>query len=89
MFDFSNYSSKSKYYDASNTLVFGKMINEMGGVAIEEFVGLNPKIYSILITNSSEYKKAKGVNRNVAPKIGHNNYKYVLLNKNFLRHSIN
>ena len=25
MFDFSNYSSKSKYYDNSSKLVFGKM----------------------------------------------------------------
>ena len=25
MFDFSNYSSKSKYYDNSRKLVFGKM----------------------------------------------------------------
>ena len=25
MFDFSNYSTKSKYYDNSNKLVFGKM----------------------------------------------------------------
>ena len=75
MFDFSNYSSKSKYYDDSNTLVVGKVTDEMGGVAIEEFVELKPKIFSILITISSEYKKAKGVNRNVVPEIGHNNYK--------------
>ena len=28
MFDFSNYSSKSKYYDDSNNLVIGKMEDE-------------------------------------------------------------
>ena len=28
MFDFSNYSSKSKYYDDSNKLVNGKMEDE-------------------------------------------------------------
>ena len=39
IFDFSNYSSKSKYYD-SNASIVGKMKDEMGGVAIEEFVGL-------------------------------------------------
>ena len=38
MFDFSNYSAESKYYDDSNTLVVGKMKDEMGGVAIEQFV---------------------------------------------------
>ena len=35
MFDFSNYSTKSKYYDYSNKLVIGKMKYETGGVAIK------------------------------------------------------
>ena len=41
MFDFSNYSTKSKYYD-SNKLVFEKVKDEIGGVLIEEFVGRKP-----------------------------------------------
>ena len=45
MFDFSNYSTKSKYYDNSNKLVIGKMKNETGGFAVEEFIGLKPKVY--------------------------------------------
>ena len=32
MFDFSNYSTKSKYYDNSNKLVIGKMEDEIAGV---------------------------------------------------------
>ena len=44
IFDFSNYSTKSKYYDNSNKLVVGKMKDETAGVAIEEFVGLKPKM---------------------------------------------
>ena len=64
MFDFSNYSTKSKYYDNSNKLVIGKMKNETGGFAVEEFIGLKPKVYSFLVDNN-EYKKAKGVNKNV------------------------
>ena len=44
MFDFGNYSTKSKYYDNSNKLVVGKMKNETAGVAIEEFVRLKPKM---------------------------------------------
>ena len=43
VFDFSYYPAKSKYYDDSNALVVGKMKDEMGKVAIEEFVGLKPK----------------------------------------------
>ena len=46
----------SKYYD-SNKLVVGKMKNETGSVAIKEFPGLKPKIYSFLVDNSSEDKK--------------------------------
>ena len=53
MFDFSNYSIKSKYYDDSNKLVVGKMKNETRSVAIKEFVGLNPKILSFLVGDSS------------------------------------
>ena len=47
-FGFSNYSTKSKYYDDSNKLVIGKTKDETGGVAIEEFVGLKPKMYSFV-----------------------------------------
>ena len=39
MFHFSNYSTKSKYYDNSNKLVVGKMKDETAGVEIKEFVG--------------------------------------------------
>ena len=52
MFDFSNYSTKSKCYDDSNKLVIGKMKDETGGVAIEELVGLKPKMYSFLVENN-------------------------------------
>ena len=48
LFDFSNYSTESKYYDDLNKLVVGKMKYGTGGVAIEEFVGLKPKLYSFL-----------------------------------------
>ena len=38
MFDFSNYSTKSEYYDDSNKLVVGKMNNERAGVVVKDFV---------------------------------------------------
>ena len=56
MFDF---STKSKYYDDSNKLVVGKMKDETAGVAIKEFVGLKPKMYSFLVDDSSEHKESK------------------------------
>ena len=39
MLDFSNYSTKSKYYDNLNKLVVGKMKEETADVATERFVG--------------------------------------------------
>ena len=36
-------------YDNSKKLVVGKMKNETGGFAIEEFVGLKANIYSFLV----------------------------------------
>ena len=63
------------------------MKNETGGVAIEEFVGLKPKMYSYLVDDISEPKKTKGANRNIVAIISHN--EDVLLNKNCLRHSVN
>ena len=65
------------------------MEHKTGGVAIEEFVGVKPKIYYFLVDDKSEHKKAKVVNRNVVVAISHNDYKDILLNNKFLRHSMN
>ena len=46
-------------------------------------------MYSYLADDTSQHKKAKGVNRNVAATIRHNEYKHVLLNNKCLRHSMN
>ena len=59
MFDFSNYSTKSKYYNNSNKLVVGKMKDETAGVAIKEFVRLKPKIYLDLVDDNSEHKRLR------------------------------
>ena len=75
MFNFSNYYAKSKYCDDSNALVVGKMKDYIGDLAIEDFVGLQQKMYSILVSHPGEYKKANGVNKTAAAKISHNIYK--------------
>ena len=74
-FDFSNTLTKSKFYDGSNKLVTGKMRDETKGTAIKEFVRLKPKMYSFLVDNNSEHKKAQGVHRNVVTTISLNEYK--------------
>ena len=88
MFDIGNFLTKSKYYDNLNKLVIGKMKDETGGVAIEEFAGLKPRIYSFLVDNN-EHKKAKGINRHAVLTISHNEYKEAFLNDKCIRHSVN
>ena len=57
--NFSNYSTKSKYYHDSNKLVVGMMKDETGGVTIKEFAGLNPKMYLSLADDSGGRKKQR------------------------------
>ena len=73
-----------KDHNDSNKLVIRKMKEETGGVAIEEFFGLNP-----FLVDNNEHKKAKGVNKNVFAAISHNEHKDALLKNKCLRHSIN
>ena len=40
LFDFSNYSKDSKFYDDANKKVISKMKDEYGGVIFDQFVGL-------------------------------------------------
>ena len=55
LFDFSNYSKDSKFYDIANKKVIGKMKDEYGGVIIDQFIGLKSKMYSIKKINGSKY----------------------------------
>ena len=55
MIGFSNYPIKSKYYDKLNKLVISKMKNETSNVAIEEFLGLKPKMYSYSVDDERKH----------------------------------
>ena len=83
-----DFSSNEDLFD-SNKLVIGKMKDETGGVAIEEFGGLKPKMYLFLLGDNSEHKKTKDVNKNVVATISHNEYKDHLLNNKRIRRSKN
>ena len=61
LFDFSNYSKDSKFFNDTNKKVTGKIKDEFGGVIITEFVGLNSKMYSIKKSDGKEHNTAKGV----------------------------
>ena len=78
MFDFTNYSTKSKYCDNSNKLFIDKMKDKIGGLRLKIMVG-----------DDNEHKKAKGVYENVVATISQNEFKGALLNNKCLRHSTN
>ena len=53
------------------------------------FLGLKPKMYSLLVDDNTEHKKAKGINTSVVGRKSHSEYKDVLLNRKCLRHLMN
>ena len=88
LFDFSNYPEDSNIFDLVNKTVIGKMKDEVKRKIISEFVGLKSKMYSVVIVNNEEIKKAKGVKNNVVKNIRHKEYLDVLFNKYFVRHKM-
>ena len=62
LFDFSNYSKDSKFFDETNKKVIGKMKDESEGKIIDEFVGLKSKMHSMKNIDGKESSTAKGVN---------------------------
>ena len=85
MFDFSNYSHKSKHYNDSNKLLVDKLKDQKHGVTIKEFARLKPKIYSFLVDNNNGPDKANDVNKISVARISHSKYKVYLLNMRYLR----
>ena len=65
------------------------MKDETAGSTIEGFLWLKPKMYSFVVDDNSEHKTAKSVNRNLAEKITHNEYKDILLNNKWIGNSVN
>ena len=81
LFDFSNYPKDSKFFDETTKRVIGKMKDELGGVIVDQFVGLKSKMYSMKKTYGKEFNTAKGV----SIVIKFNKFKDVLFNKNIIR----
>ena len=62
LFDFSNYSKDSKFFNETNKKVIGKMRDESEGKIIDEFVGLKSKMHSMKNIDGKKSNTAKGVN---------------------------
>ena len=52
LLDFSDYLEDSKFFDSVNKKVIDKMKDEVKGKIISEFVGLESKMYSLVISNN-------------------------------------
>ena len=84
LFDFSNYPEDSKFSDQANKKFIGKMKDETEGKIIDEFVGLKPKMYSMVSGDGKKSNAAKGVN--IAAEF--NKFKDTLFNKKVLKHKM-
>ena len=79
MFDFSEY--QSKFFDPTNKKVIGKMKEKYRGILMNQYVGLQSKMHSILSENTKESNAAEGVD--IAIEV--NEYKYILFKKKITR----
>ena len=84
LFDFSNYSKDSKFFNETNKKVIGKMKDEFGGVIVIEFIGLKSKLHSMKKMDGKECNTAKGVS--IAAEF--DKFKDVLINKKIIRHKM-
>ena len=89
LYDTSDYPKDHPQYSEENKKVVGKMKDECAGRIIAEYVGLRPKMYSILEADGRNIKKAKGVKKSVVRKnIYHRQYREALLDKKTYRHGM-
>ena len=88
-YDTRNYNNKHFLFSNENKKVLGKFKDELGGVPISEYVGLRPKMYSV-ITKEEEIRKAKGIKKNVVKdQITHENYLDCLFEGKTFKHQMN
>ena len=85
LFDFSNYSKDSKFFDGTNKKIIGKMKDEFGGTIVSDFVGkciqFCSKMYSIKKIDGKEHNTAKGVS--IASEF--DKFKDALINRKIIR----
>jgi len=93
----SNYHHDHPLHDMTNAKALGKMKDETAGNPIQEFVGLKPKMYSLIYQSSqnnrrdiTEKKTAKGVSKVVIEKeLKHRMHKDCLNQEKTMKHDMN
>ena len=89
LFDFSNYSKNSRFFNETNKNVIGKIKDKFGGIILSEYVALKSKIYSMKKTDGKEQNTAKVVSiESDKYKDEFDKYKDVLFNKKIIRHKM-
>ena len=73
--DFSDYPVDHPNHSTANTKIIGKFKDEVNGELISEFIGLKPKMYAMQMDDGLDYKKSKGVPKNIGKHINFNMYK--------------
>ena len=83
--DFSDLPTDHKFHSNVNKKIIGKFKDELNGVHIVEFVGLRPKMYSIMSVKGEKHT-AKGIGKAAIKKdINHQKYKDALFSTNLNR----
>ena len=84
-FDTSNYDVSRPLLTGKNKNVIGLMKDELGGKIMTEFAALRPKIYSYLMDDSKNDKKAKGTKKClIKRRLKFNDYKDFLLDNEII-----
>ena len=79
LYDTSDYPRDHALYSKRNAKVVGKFKNELNGVAVLEFIGLRPKMYSLFLPEKKSKNTAKGVPKSFVKKhITHDLYRQCL-----------
>ena len=66
--DTSDYPVSHPLHSNLNKKVMAKFKDELNGIAVEEFVGLKAKMYSLLYANDESHCTAKGIKKQVVKK---------------------
>ena len=74
LYDTSEYPSDHPAYSTIKKKEPGKMKDEMKGYSIKDFVGLRPKMYSVLEGDGTEKKTVKGIKKSDTRKMRHEQY---------------
>ena len=89
LYNTSDYSEDHPLHSTANKKVLGKMKDECPWRRISEYVGLRPKMYSILEAGGKTTKKAKDVKKIVVKHIRLEEYKEALFEKEIFHHDMN